>query len=196
MSSPFGRRGQPRSVSSASTEYSILYVIIWVVQIQELCDRAEIDDVLKKYYRGVDRTDYDLVRSCFFEDAHPDYGPFFKGGLDEFIEYLQGPMALGGFTRTFHFAGNTIIELDGDVAHTEVYVMAQHTATDDHAWAGAFVTTWLRYADRFERRDGAWRIAQRHVVVEWVRRDTAGGWEELPPEAQGRRDRGDAIYAR
>lgn len=162
----------------------------------QLSDRQEIDDVLKKYYRGIDRTDYDLVRSCFFDDAQTDYGPFFKGGLNEFLDYLRGPTALGGFTRTFHFAGNTIIEIDGDVAHTEVYVMAQHTAKEDHAWAGAFLITWLRYVDRFERRDGEWRIAKRRVVVEWVRRDTAGGWEELPPEAQGRRDQHDAVYAR
>jgi hypothetical protein len=61
---------------------------------------------------------------------------------------------------------------------------------------GAFVTTWLRYVDRFERRTDGWRIAERHVVVEWVRKDTAGGWEELPADARGRRDRTDLAYLR
>jgi hypothetical protein len=167
-----------------------------MMEIDEIRDRLEIDAVLKRYYRGVDRSDYGLVRSCFFDDAQADYGPFFKGSLDEFIDYLQGPTALGGFTRTFHFAGNTLIEVDGDTAHTEVYVTAHHTAREGHEWEGAFVTTWLRYVDRCERRADEWRIAERHVVVEWIRKDTARGWQEVPAEARGRRDRTDLAYAR
>jgi hypothetical protein len=166
------------------------------VELEEIAARLEIDNVLKQYYRGVDRTDYDLIRSCFFDDALADYNPFFTGDLDEFMAYLKGPTALGGFTRTFHFAGNTIIEVDGDVAHTEVYTMAQHTTKDEHAWAGAFVVVWMRYVDRFERRDGSWKIADRKIAVEWIRRDTAGMWEDVPLDAQGRRDRTDVVYKR
>jgi hypothetical protein len=166
------------------------------MDLQAICDRLEIDHVLKQYYRGVDRTDYDLVRSCFFEDAQADYTPFFKGGLDGFMDYLQGPTALGGFTRTFHFAGNTLIELAGDVAHTEVYVMAQHTTVDEHDWAGAFVIVWLRYVDRLERRAGEWKIADRRIAVEWIRKDDAGMWVDVPEAALGRRDLRDAVYAR
>jgi hypothetical protein len=58
------------------------------------------------------------------------------------------------------------------------------------------VTVWLRYVDRYERRDDVWKIARRKVVVEWLRRDTAGMWDDLPEEARGRRDRRDPIYER
>lgn len=159
-------------------------------------DRAAIDSVLMRYYRGIDRTDFDLVRSCFFDDAELDYGPWFQGGLDDFISYAEGPTGLAGQDRTFHFAGNTIIDIDGDRAHSEVYVMAQHWSADAHEWAGAFVTTWLRYIDRFERRKDGWRIASRQVVIEAIRQDTAGMWLDVPPSASGRRDRTDIVYAR
>jgi hypothetical protein len=93
-----------------------------------------------------------------------------------------------------HFAGNTIIELAGDVAYTEVYVMGQHTTTEVHPWSGSFATVWLRYIDRFERTAAGWLIAHRRVVCEWIRRDDAGGWEE--PPAPDRRDRSDLVYRR
>jgi hypothetical protein len=166
------------------------------METDEIADRLAIDHMLMSYYRGVDRADYELIRSCFFDDANADYGVFFNGSLDEFMVYLSGPTALGGFERTFHFAGNTLIEVNGDVAHSEVYVMAQHRAAPDHAWSGAFVTTWLRYIDRLERRDGAWRIAARKVVTEWIRRDDGGGWLDAPDSSAGRRDRTDPSYLR
>jgi hypothetical protein len=165
------------------------------MELQEISDRLEIDDVLMQYYRGVDRLDLDLVRSCFHPDAQCDYGPWFKGDLEHFLTYLGGPTSLGGFVRTVHFAGNTLIAVDGDTARSEVVVIAHHEPTAEHDWAGAFVVVWLRYVDRLERRDGRWRIADRKVAVEWVRRDTAGMWEDVPAEALGRRDRSDLVYA-
>jgi hypothetical protein len=163
---------------------------------QQLEDQAQIDRVLKLYFRGADRTDWELIRSCFFQDAQVDMtSDFFQGDRDRFIDdYLRSPAALGGFTRTMHIAGNTIIELDGDIAYTETYVTAHHTTTDDHEWAGKFVTVWLRYIDRFERRRREWRIAKRNIVIEWVRMEPADRWSDVP--APGRRDKGDLVYAR
>jgi hypothetical protein len=162
--------------------------------LRQLTDRAEIGDVLLRYFRGCDRWDARLIRDAFFEDATLDYGPFFRGGLEEFMTYAEGPEALGGFDRTMHFVGNLLIDLDGDAGHTETYVIAHHTTKPEHAWAGALVVVYMRYVDRFERRDGRWAIADRTVVFEWVRRDTGGGFEELAPDALGRRDREDAVY--
>ncbi|MCE2463994.1 MAG: nuclear transport factor 2 family protein, partial [Dehalococcoidia bacterium] len=41
--------------------------------LQELADRAAIRDVMILYARGLDRRDFDLVRSCFTDDAYADY---------------------------------------------------------------------------------------------------------------------------
>jgi hypothetical protein len=161
---------------------------------QELSDRAEIDHVLKLYYRSVDRADYEGVRSCFAAGAPVEFNPFFTGDRDGFIDFMKSAKGNKDFARTMHFAGNTMIELDGDVAFTEVYAMAQHRVTEDHPWFDSFVTVWLRYVDRLEREQGSWKIAHRRVVCEWIRRDDAGGWEDVP--APGRRDRQDVVYLR
>jgi hypothetical protein len=160
----------------------------------QLSDRSEIRDVLMQHCRGVDRLDWELIRGCFWDDARIRYEPIVDGDTDVYMAFLRRPDALGGLTRTMHFAGTLIIELDGDIADTELYAKAHHTSTDEHPYAGAFVTTYLRYVDRLERRAGEWRIARRHVVREWMRRDTAGMWEDVP--APGRRDRTDPIYVR
>ncbi len=144
---------------------------------RELIDRAEIHEVIMRYYRGIDRVDYELVRSCFHADATADYGELFVGNVDGFMAYLrEHPIgALDAFERTVHFAGNVLIELAADTAHTETYVMAFHEPKSGHAWDGAFVTVWLRYLDRFERRDGAWRIADRAIAIDWRREDRQAG---------------------
>jgi hypothetical protein len=53
----------------------------------------------------------------------------------------------------------------------------------------------FRYVDRFERRDGAWRVAERWAVREWTRSipaDTVRPKEGVGPDA--RRDRDDPVY--
>ena len=149
-----------------------------------LGDRAEIGDVLLRYFRGVDRRDWTLVRSCFFADARTDYAPFYQGGIDDFMRFLEDPAGFGLFDRTFHFAGNQLIELDGDggdTAETEVYAMAQHTSAADAGQSTRnFLTVWLRYLDRFERRDGRWAIADRRIEVDWIRNDVGAGWMDVP----------------
>jgi hypothetical protein len=145
---------------------------------EDLVARAEIEDALLRYYRGCDRKDAALMRASFFDDAAVDYGAFYKGDLDGFIAAAESPAALGGYDRTMHFVGNMLIEVDGETADTETYVIGHHTTKPGHEWAGAMVLVYMRYLDRFERRDGRWTIAERTVAYEWLRKDTFGGWEE------------------
>ena len=53
--------------------------------------------------------------------------------------------------------------------------------------------------DRFERRDGSWRIAWRRVVYDWNRdmavSETWGRGFFPGFHAEGRKDRGDPLYA-
>lgn len=152
---------------------------------EELCDRAEIEDVLHRYFQGVDRRDWTRVRACFFDDAHNDYTPFYQGGIDDFMRFLADPNGFGLFDRTFHFAGNRLIDLAGDTADAETYAMAQHTsAADAGASTRNFLTVWLRYLDRFERRDGRWAIADRRIEVDWIRNDVGSGWLDVPGRAR------------
>lgn len=160
--------------------------------VEELADRAAIGDLLLRYFRAMDRHDMDLARACFADEARLSYGDAFDGDPNAFVAWVSSPEVLGGVERTMHFAGNTLIEFDGDVAYSEVYALAQHTAKAGHRWEGAFVTMWLRYIDRLERRDDGWRIVHREAITEWVRKDTAGMWEEV--DSSSRRDRQDPVY--
>jgi hypothetical protein len=161
--------------------------------VEQLCDRQEIADVLLRYARGIDRFDLELVRSCYHPDAYDDHGDV-KGSVDVFL--AGAATFLPRFEATMHFLGNMLIELDGDVARAETYAIAYHRQLLGDG-AGRDDVSGIRYVDRFERRDGAWKIAYRVVVTEWRRVDPvpagrvrgggAGQW--------GSRDGADAIYS-
>ena len=89
-----------------------------------LAERA-IQRVLTSYSRGVDRYDFELVRSCYWPDGTDDHGSF-VGGVDDFISFVQ--TSLDRFERTAHFLGNMLIDvdLDHDVARAETYALALH----------------------------------------------------------------------
>ena len=55
-----------------------------------------------------------------------------------------------------------------------------------------------RYIDRFERRDGVWKIALRRLVIDWRFKADGVVWEGPAPGAfpEGRWDREDLTYQR
>jgi hypothetical protein len=161
------------------------------ISAAELSDREEIRDVLFRYARGIDRLDLALVRSCYHPDAHDDHGAF-RGDLEGFLAWVGD--ALSFFESTMHFIGNQLIELDGDVAHTESYCVAYHRrGTEDGQEAYDLVTA-LRYVDRLERRDEAWRIADRVCVFDWSRRDPIVGEWAMDGAVRGQRGAGDPVW--
>lgn len=157
-----------------------------------LAERA-IQRVLTTYSRGVDRFDFEAVRSCYWPDGTDDHGSF-TGGVDDFITFVQ--KSLTRFERTAHFLGNMLIdvELGRGVARSETYAVAFHRYTDPAGhptdmWAG------LRYVDRFERRDGQWRIKTRVCAFDWRRTDRVegdGGFADS--YVRGLRSRDDIVY--
>jgi predicted nuclease with RNAse H fold len=163
--------------------------------LQALVDRQAIADVLTRYVRGVDRLDRDLVRSCYHDDATDEHGSF-SGGVDAYVDWAFG--LLRRYDATMHLLGPTLVELAGDVALVETYGVAHHRAAP--AADGTFdakrnLVTGFRYIDRFERRDGAWRIAKRVATTEWSRIDDPAGWWSVPDHLRrGRRDEQDPVY--
>ncbi len=160
--------------------------------IDDLVAQQEIRDVLARYTRGVDRMDRELVLSCYHPGAHDDHGAF-QGSAEEFADWVQE--VLSYFDTTMHFLGQQLVEVAGDRAHSETYCVAYHRrdARDDEP--GSDLWMGLRYVDRFERRDGEWRIADRRCVFDWSRNDPIAAEWEMPPEAlRGRRDRNDQVY--
>ena len=130
-------------------------------------DDREIRNVLYRYCRGVDRLDLELVRSCYWPEAHDDHGAF-VGTVDEFVEWIGRLLPRNAVTT--HQLTNILIEghpTDPDRARVENYGMADHQTPGGPAQHNS--TICFRYLDRFERRNGEWRIADRFCTTEWVR---------------------------
>jgi hypothetical protein len=134
--------------------------------VQVLLDEAEIRRVLYRYARGIDRRDPELVRSCYHADGIDHHGSF-VGTRDAYVDWVFD--ALKAHTFTTHYLINILIEVADDVALVETYAVATHGGEPVSDGLKNFVGG-FRYVDRFERRQAGWRIAERHIVNEWVER--------------------------
>ncbi len=159
-------------------------------KIESLIARQEIADVIYRYARGIDRLDFDLVRTCYHPDAYDDHGTF-SGTVEDFI--TAASEFLARWTTTQHFMGNMLIEIDGDRARAETYAVAYHRRENDEG-NGKDDVMGIRYVDCFEKRDDDWRIAHRVVANEWRRVDpVVGARGRNKIGVWGRRDEHDVL---
>lgn len=158
--------------------------------LQELCDRQLIQDVILTYCRGIDRMERDLVINCFHDDAYDEHGNF-EGTVDQFIAWVW-PL-LEKYSSTMHLVGNHLCEIRGNAAVAETYGVAIHRSDDPAPHRNLDVG--FRYIDRFERRDGEWRIAHRIATTEWAETaDAARLWEVPEGMRVGVRGMSDSIF--
>jgi hypothetical protein len=133
---------------------------------------ATLDGVLSKqaihelgmaYCRAVDRGDETLLRSLFHSDANIVSGVI-NGGIDEFAPAIVG-LIRGHLKSSFHSVANEWVRVSGDTAVGESYVTAFTLAGEG---PGAMQTiSGGRYLDRYDRRDGTWKIAERVFVMDF-----------------------------
>lgn len=177
-------------------------------RLQRLLDKEDINNALQKWAHGVARRDWEQVRSVFDDGATDAHGTF-DGGIDQFVEWQKRHHE--HMEQSVHFIGNAQVEFAGpDLALSQAYVIAFHrygkegreARTDifgpqaaDHAKPMQSLLVG-RYIDRFERRNGEWKIAKRVTVFEWAKLEDAP-WDVpfQPNWTPAARDRGDAIYA-
>ncbi len=160
--------------------------------LDTLISERDITRVLMLYARAIDRIDPELLKSCFHPDAVLRYGDeTTPGGFAE-----SAPRGLGSYRFTQHRIGNVIIDIEGDFAWCESYCLARHRIPGedgpdtDFLWGG-------RYVDRFERRNGEWRILRRTVVHDYTRFDAVlETWEGAPAFTQGQHSTDDIVYQR
>lgn len=160
--------------------------------LRELLDKQEIHEVLMRYCRGIDRCDEELLRGVYHPDAADNHG-LFVGKAADFI-----PWALKGLERdlnTKHYVTNELIELHGDIAYVESYVLAvHHRVAKEGGLVGLVIAG--RYIDRFERRGGVWKIADRKVISDWGRIDPVEKSFSVESFLTGKRSREDEVYRR
>lgn len=132
--------------------------------LQKLLDRQQIEDVLTRYSRAVDRADVDLLGTCYHDDATEDHGGVFKGTARDYVEQIAGILPKAGILN--HLVSNVLIEFTGpDGAQVEAQILTFARMKKD---GEKFDTlTLARAVDRFERRDGRWAISARRLCFEW-----------------------------
>ncbi len=126
--------------------------------MRELVDRDEIRQVMLRYARGLDRLDFELARSCYWDDAIEDHGGY-VGRPDDFIRWADSTTL--AFESTQHAILNHFCDLQGNDAYCETYYLF----TSKAAVAPHLASTG-RYIDHFQRRNGEWRIANRVCIIE------------------------------
>lgn len=171
-----------------------------------IADRLEIQDVIYRWCRAVDRLDRQGLLNTFHPDAVERHGDH-VGTAVEVIDSIVTRHQSIPFVS--HLVGNVLIEFAGtDVALVETYMRnIRRLPADSPELAklldgrkASFPTTDLftasRFVDRFERRAGRWRVAERTLVQDWRRLVEVSAHEiEGPaPAITGRRDRFDPVY--
>lgn len=133
--------------------------------IETLADKAAIQDLMARYFVGLDRRDFTMVGNCFAPEAKASYT-----GLGEFIgreAIVKALRVLERIKRSYHLMMDLTIELHGQTAKTGTYASASVVQTKEGK--EILNTQGLRYEDMLVKRDGRWQIAERKHLVDWQR---------------------------
>ncbi len=133
--------------------------------IRELKDRDQIARLIRTYAHGVDRRDWDLVRSCFADDAQAA-GSRATAAIEPYLAEVRPGVEY--YPTTMHFMGNQLVEVDADTAQVETYAVAYHwkgePAGTDHP---ENLVVGVRYHDTLGRHGDGWLITKRRVDPDW-----------------------------
>ena len=164
-------------------------------KLRELLEKQEIIDAIHRIARGTDRADFALFKSGYHDGAIDDHG-LFSGPVEDLLPFFKD--ANKTFICTQHVVTNIHIELLGDKANTETYFNAFHRRRDQD---GKLWDDWLkgRYLDRFEKRKGVWRTANRLCAWDWTHTQPASTtpWADVVGGnfIMGKRDSSDPYYS-
>lgn len=127
--------------------------------VEQLLAVEACREAARRYSYGIDHLDGDVMKSAYWPDAVDDHGVF-VGNAWEFVDRCID--SHDRWEWTMHTVFNHRVELDPDGEHArgEMYNVAYLFSADErriNSWYG-------RYLDRYECRDGEWRIVHRVCV--------------------------------
>ena len=164
----------------------------------EVADRLQIQDVIFRWCRGIDRLDFSAIRSCFHPDAFDDH-IFYRGDIDGLVNCLQERHR--SITFSSHAASNILIEFvspTSAIVETYVRVIQRRAIDPPTEYDSSISEVYCRYVDQFSKVDAKWRISRRTLLT-----DTAMEYSDreplhrIPPiqsANRGRRDPTDTLY--
>lgn len=134
--------------------------------IEQRLDRIEsrfaMHDLVSDYCHGFDKRDWTRFLAIWWDDARWDIGPpfgDFEGHAG--VERATKEILWQSWDYTSHFTTNLVITFDGH-DHAEGICDVDCIGTTSDGLAQTISAT---YRDRFERRDGRWKIALRKVEM-------------------------------
>ena len=143
----------------------------------ELLEKQAISEQLYVYCRAIDRMDKELLRGVFVADLVAQYSPdHVARSVDELIDWLwRHHLTFHGHS---HQIANILIELGDGTATSEAYLHARLLRRLTGGRLELY-TVMGRHLDRWQKRDGVWRIAHRRFLTDFFDiRETA----DLLPE--------------
>ena len=139
--SPSSLSRRPAAADVQVTDVDVTELEVLRRQVQDLVDREAIRDCSLRYARGLDRHDPEIYASPYHPDAIDRHGEFL-GRRDDFVPWGLALLASEWDAHT-HYITNIRVDIDGDAAHAESYVMFVQRRRDggNHDVAAAATST-------------------------------------------------------
>jgi hypothetical protein len=133
--------------------------------LRALLDKSEITELLTRYMRAIDRGDIAALRSSYAPGATEEHGGIYSGPAQGYIDTIERALVNPRLVAT-HTISNVLIEMAGDQAQSEHYVLALTRVKTDGVVSDSLVAT--RIVDDLVRLDGRWAIARRRLRFDWA----------------------------
>jgi ketosteroid isomerase-like protein len=138
---------------------------------EALQDEAAIRDLIARYAHHVDDRSVADILQCFSDGSRFDAadGSLHAEGLEAIGQFFESAFAgprLAPPAESTHLMANTVVDVQGDVAHAETQAVAFLASG-----AEGLVTRGLRYSDELVRTASGWRIAHRVHRCVWEATD-------------------------
>ena len=161
------------------------------MNIEQISAQIEIRNLMTTYCRGVDRGDREMILSVYHDDGWDERGTT-RLPAKEFVQQLVDGMDARGQNGQHHVT-NVYIELDGNHARSESYIISFSPDRDN---PGRTIMIAGRYLDRLEHRNGLWKISERQCILDYVEPQPDGTpWSRWDLFKHGQRGIGDPSYA-
>lgn len=131
--------------------------------LAELLAKQAIRDQLSRYCRGLDRMDKEMAYAVFHEKSRAHYFDIYQGTGRGFVDWVwEAHVAM---ERHSHQITNVLVEVDGERATSESYVIVALWTNPAEDGSQLQIESRGRYLDRWSLRDGHWAIDERlHIV--------------------------------
>jgi len=129
-----------------------------------LLDKLAITELLTGYLRAIDRGDIATLRASYLPGATEEHGGLYAGPAQGYVDSIEKALTHPRAVGT-HALSNVLIEVHGDRARAEHYVLAMTRIKVDGVITDSLVAS--RIIDDLRRHDGRWAIARRRLRFDW-----------------------------